>query len=271
MVSIIKPPTPAILALCDAIDRVIEAYLDACGQGKIKLGRFEAELEAYVLHKLIIRHAEAFVLMARHDLVLLPSANVVARAAFEAHLKIMWLLKPVDPYEQETRWVMHLRSAVEHWSKLAKAEHIDEDFRAKLIDQKNVVEAFATDIGKLLDKEGYTVPTKAVSLWDILKDLDQKYLYPAYIHFSAYSHTNYEAASLYRKNLGCGKELGEFIGPRDWAFAIEAVWKSLFVASRRVLALVEAPGGAFSQDALHSEFQLKLAALMSAKSGDDRK
>jgi hypothetical protein len=264
MISIIKPPTPEILALCDAIDRVVGAYLDAFGQGKIKLERFEAELEAYVLHKLIIRHAEAFVLMARHDLVFLPSANVVARAAFEAHLKIMWLLKPVDPYEQETRWVMHLISAVDHWSKLSKAEHIGEDFRAKLLERKNAVETFATNIGKLLDKEGYKVPNKAVTLWDILKDLDQKHLYPAYIHFSAYSHTNYEAASLYRKNLGCAKELGEFIEPKDWAFAIEAVWKSLFVASRRVLALVECPLGAFSQKTLNDEFQHKLLALTEA-------
>lgn len=261
METIIEPPTPEILDLCASIDNVIAGYLAAMGQGKVKLGRFEAEVEAYTLNKLIIRHAEACVLMARHDLVLLPSAHVTARAAFEAHLKIMWMLQPVDPYEQETRWVLHLKSAADHWQKLAKGEHFDAELRAQLLEQKNIVDGIATDIGNLLEKQGYAVPAKAVSLWDMLKDLDQKYLYPAYVQFSAYAHTNFEVASLYRKNLGCGKKLGEFIRPKDWAFPLEAVWKSLITASRRVVSLVEAPPNSFPVENLHSVFQRRLDSL----------
>ncbi len=261
MSSIIQAPTPEIVALCDIIDRTIEAYLAALGKGKTKLGRFEAETEAYCLLKLVIRHAEAFVLMARHDLVLLPAAQVAARSAFEAHLKILWMLKPVDPFEQEARWVLHVRSSSEHWAKLAKSESLAEEFRSDCLKQKDVFDSFSSQITQRLTQQGYAVPPKSVSLWDILKDLDQKHLYPFYIHLSAFAHTNYEAGSLYRKHLGTGKQLGEFITPAGWALPIEAVWKSLFVASRRVLELVEPPESAFPEGPLHEEFQRRLSDL----------
>lgn len=261
MSHIIQPPTPEIIALCDTIDRTIEAYLTTLGKGKTKLGRFEVEVEASCLQKLVIRHAEAFVLMARHDLVLLPAAQVSARSAFEAHLKILWMLKPVDPFEQEARWVLHVRSSSEHWAKLAKSESLAKEFRSDCVKQRDALDTFSSQITQLLTRQSYTVPAKAVSLWDILKDLDQKHLYPLYIYLSAFAHTNYEAGSLYRKHLGNGKELGEFITPADWALPIEAIWKSLFVTSRRVLELVEPPEGTFPEDLLHDEFQRRLRDL----------
>jgi hypothetical protein len=255
------PPPPEVSALCDSIDDLIKAYLRASEKGTVKLGRFEAEAEAYTLQKLIIRHAEAVVLMARHDLVYLPSAHVTSRAAFEAHVKMMWMLKPIDPFEQECRWVMHLKSASEHFTKLAKGESLDEAIRSQCLTQSRVVEGFAGEVTTLLSAQGYSVPAKPATVWDMLKELDLKHLYPAYVQLSAYTHSNFEAVSLYRKNLGCGKELGEFISPMAWAFPIETVWRSLFVTSRRVLALIEAPEQIFPSSDLAEDFELRLDAL----------
>lgn len=248
-------------ALCDSIEDLIKAYLRALKQGTVTLGRFEAELEAYTLQKLIIRHAEAVVLMARHDLVCLPSAHVISRAAFEAHVKMIWMLKPLDPFEQECRWVMHLKSASEHFTKLAKGESLDDAIRSQCLTQSRIVDSFGVEVTTLLSAKGYNVPTKPATVWDMLKELDLKHLYPAYVQLSAYTHSNFEAASLYRKNLGRGKELGEFISPMKWALPIEIVWKSLYVTSRRVLSLIEAPEEAFPSAALAKAFESRLDAL----------
>jgi hypothetical protein len=262
MASIQSAPTSEVLALCSCIDRVIEAYIDGREKGTTRLGKSEAEFEASTLHKLIIRHAEGVVLLARHDLVTLPSALVLARSAFEAHLKIIWLLKPTDPFEQEARWVQHLRSAAIHWGKVEQANHFPAEYREKAADQRKKIEGFASRFESALMSQGnYPVSSRQETLWDILKDLDQKYLYPAYIQLSAFAHSNFEAGSIYRKNLGVGKIPGEFIDAIDWVLPLEATWKSVFVSSRRVLALVEPPAGAFPENALVEEFEKSLAQL----------
>jgi hypothetical protein len=62
----------------EAIGRLIRAWA-----GCRPLGEYEADGEALNLLKLIIRHVESVVALASRDLVLLPSALVVARAACE--------------------------------------------------------------------------------------------------------------------------------------------------------------------------------------------
>ena len=79
---IIQRPTKEILALCDDADSLIERYLGCFRACLDKPGwrvgrcRFEAEAEAYTILKLLIRHLESVCQLARHDLVLLPSAIV---------------------------------------------------------------------------------------------------------------------------------------------------------------------------------------------------
>ena len=40
--------------------------------------------------------------------MLLPSANVLARAVFEITLRSEWLVQPDDHYDREVRWLVHL-------------------------------------------------------------------------------------------------------------------------------------------------------------------
>ena len=49
------------------IDELIKCYLSTCRHGRVRLGRFEAETEAHTLQKLVLRHSEAVILLARHD------------------------------------------------------------------------------------------------------------------------------------------------------------------------------------------------------------
>lgn len=266
MTEIQMPPPPAVAKLCDCVDKLIEAYSSGFERGKIRLGRYESEVEAYTLQKLVVRQAEATILMARHDLVLLPSAHVTARSCFETHIRIKWMLHPIDPYEREIRWVSHLRTGAEQWGKFERNPIVGDFWRSKFGKQKQALDNFAQEISDLLSKDGYPNPEKLPNLWEMLKELGQPELYMFYVWMSAFAHSNFEAATIYRKNLGCGKELGEFIDAKDWALPLEIVWKSLFESSRRILELVETPDDSFAAAPLAVEFQARLNELLDYRS-----
>ncbi len=259
--SIVQPPTKEVLALCDDSDLLIERYLASLDTIRGTIRRFEAETETYTIMKLLIRHLESVCQLARHDLVLLPSAIVVSRAVFEASVRARWMLHPVDPYEREVRWVLHLRSAIEHCSKLERSEHTPKDAAAAYGRRHETYARFDAAISKLLSERGYSLPKQAPKLWEMLKDIDGPHLYRFYILLSAYTHTNFEAGNLYRKNLGGSKELGEFITPEDWRLPLEVAWWSFFLIARDFLKWVEADMATFSADALLHDFESHLSEL----------
>lgn len=269
--SIVQPPTKEILGLCDHADLMIERYL-ACLRSKNSLsgmkragwGRFEAEMEIYTILKLLLRHLESVCQLARHDLVLLPSAVVVARAAFEAQVRARWILKPVDPYEREVRWVLYLRSASEHCEKLESNKYIPKQVGEAYSRRRSSYDKFDEDICRLLVERGYKIPKQSPNIWEMLKDIGHPEFYQIYILLSAYTHTNFEAGSLYRKNLGNGKELGEFITAKDWWLPLSVAWRSFYFVARDFLYWVEADLKTFKSDELEKEFERRLKQLLSA-------
>jgi hypothetical protein len=262
--SVVQPPTKEILGLCDHSDLLIERYLACLNAKPPNWGRFEAEVETYTILKLLLRHLESVCQLARHDLVLLPSAVVIARAAFEAQVRARWLLKPVDPYEREVRWVLHLRSASDHCEKLETNKHIPEQVAEIYRQRRSSYETFDADISRLLVERGYNIPKQAPNIWEMLKDIGKPELYQIYILLSAYTHTNFEAGSLYRKNLGGGKELGEFITAKDWWLPLSVAWRSFYVVACDFLYWVEADSKTFGAEDLSQAFESRLKQLHSA-------
>lgn len=259
------PPTPEVLAVCEVVDLVVERYLKTLGRRRLGLERFESEIEAYTMLKLMLRHAEGVLLLARHDLVLLPSALVTSRALFEASVRCRWMLKPIDPFEREVRWLAHFRSAEEQWSKLAKSKYILEEARAQAADSEAVYRRFGDGIADLLRKEGNLPLKNPPNLWEMLKELDEPHLYLRYILLSAYTHSNLEAGSLYRENLGSAKQYGEFISGRDWHLPLEVSFKSFFTAARSFLEAVDADVAFFDSADLAAKGDVLLNALNSSK------
>ncbi len=262
--TIVQPPTKEILALCDDSDLLIERYLACVGTIRRTIRRFEAETEVYTIMKLLIRHLESVCQLARHDLVQLPSAVVLSRAAFEASVRARWMLRPVDPYEREVRWVLHLRSATEHYAKLERSTCIPKETAAAYGLRRQSYEEFGADISKLLCERGYSLPKQAPNIWEMVKDIGEPNLYHFYILLSAYTHTNFEAGNLYRKNLGNAKELGEFITPKDWQLPLEVAWRSFFVIAHDFLYWVEADMATFSSKTLRPGFESHLSQLNAA-------
>ena len=107
MSNIVLPPTPTILQVASLIQRTISQFLLAC-RTVPPLGKFESEVEAMNLFALVVRNIEAITELAKVDLVLAPSANVLARAVFEIAVKAAWMVTPDDPFEREVRWLAHL-------------------------------------------------------------------------------------------------------------------------------------------------------------------
>ncbi|MBI4325111.1 MAG: hypothetical protein HY674_07585 [Chloroflexi bacterium] len=259
---IILEPTKETRALCDDTRRLIRAYLNA--KFPQPIGRFEAELEAYTILKLMIRHAEAVVELASNDLVLLPAATVLARAGFEASIRVRWMLRPVDPYEREVRWLLHFRTAIAHCAKLAQNSHLPAESKKGYAARRDKYNEFGKDIERLLLERGYSTPAKAPNVWEMLKDLNDPQHYVFYILLSAYTHSTFEAGNLYRQNLGCGKKLGEFISPASWLRPFEVTWKSFFLTARDFLYWIGADASAFESAAWPSTFEAHLNELRNA-------
>src|SRR5438552_2047031 len=112
------PPSGAILEVAYRLEQGVRRFLRA-RDTLPKLGKYESHLEALNLFYVVIRHIDAIYTLAKRDLVLLPSAFVLGRAAFESTIKVLWMLKPNKVFEREARWLAHLSSEEKYYFKLA--------------------------------------------------------------------------------------------------------------------------------------------------------
>ncbi|MBE2282717.1 MAG: hypothetical protein IAE77_04565 [Prosthecobacter sp.] len=260
----IQPPSDEVRAVCDHCDRLIEAYLAELTTRPNSIGRYESEVEFFTLMKLMLRHFESLTVLARDDLVLAPSGNLIARTIFETSVRARWMFVPLDPYEREVRWVLFLRSGTTHAKKLAESTHIPKALISAYDSRKSAYDGFDADICELLAKMDYQIPKQAPNVWEMLKELKEPYLYSFYVLLSAYAHSNFEAASLYKRGLGGAKKLGEFTCVADWLLPFDVAWKSFFLAARDFLAQIEADVARFEQAADLRGFERKLTQLTKA-------
>lgn len=228
------------------------------------IGRYESEVEFFTLMKLMLRHLESLTVLAREDLVLAPSAQLIARTIFETSVRARWMFVPIDPYEREVRWVLFLRSGTTHARKLAESQHTPESLAAAYESRRSSYAGFDKDICELLVKMDYSIPKQAPNMWEMLKELKEPYLYNFYVLLSAYAHSNFEAASLYKLGLGGAKEIGEFTSVDDWVLPFDVAWKSFFLAARDFLAQIEADVPEFERAADAKGFERKLKELTKA-------
>src|SRR5437667_407082 len=97
---IVMPPPQTIFAIAALFDSAIARFIVASASTP-PLGRFESEVESKKLLILVIRNIESLLVIAKTDLVLLPSAYVLARAVLEIGVKAAWIVEPEDPFQRE--------------------------------------------------------------------------------------------------------------------------------------------------------------------------
>lgn len=251
------PPTLAIQSAAKLLDQAVGRLLKALS-GCDQIGRYEADVESFNLLRLIIRHVESVVALALRDLVLLPSAMVVARAGYEATIKLLWMAAPDEPFEREVRWLAHLQSEEDYYMKmashLAKAGYGDAEQKIA-----ETIRHFRNDVTAKLPP-GYAPLKQLPSLYQMLESLGEERKYLPYIIGCQYVHGTHKATGIYRKNLGIEKVLGEHIVPRDWWPCLSMSWFSLHASGERLL--MRADGNA--ADFLSIDFGVKVQAAIDA-------
>ena len=227
------PPTPGILRMADLIEQAVGRFLEA--RDTIPpLGKFESDVEALLLFNLVIRDTEAILTLARTDLVLLPSANVLARAVFEIALKAAWIVQPDDPFDREVRWLAHLAEE-ERLHKAASESVAKSGGNPAMFKQRHAeIRDFRTGVARALPA-GYSELPGNPGVEGMLENLGQKQMYFLYRVLAQYVHGGHASTWLYRKGLGTLKQGGEFISPKEWHTPLNTAWKNLQVFGETIL------------------------------------
>jgi len=233
MSNILKPPTPEILRIADSVERAIGRFLGACDTIP-PLGRYESDWEAVLLFNLVIRDIEAILTLARTDLVLLPAADVLARAVFEIALKAAWMIQPDDPFDREVRWLAHLAEE-ERLHKVVSESVTKFGGDPAMFKQRHAeIKEFRTGVARVLPA-GYSELPGNPGVEQMLESLGQKQTYSLYRLLAQYVHGGHASTRLYRRGYGSLKQGGEFISPADWQAPLHMAWKNLQVFGGSIL------------------------------------
>ncbi len=233
MSNVVIPPTAEILHIVDSVERAIGQFLGA-RETIPPLGKFESDVEALLLFNLVIRDIEAILTLARTDLVLLPSANVLARAVFEIALKAAWIVQPDDPFDREVRWLSHLAEEERLHKAVSESVAKSGGNPAAFKQRHAEIRDFRTGVARALPA-GYSELPGNPGVEGMLANLGQKQLYSLYRVLAQYVHGGHASTWLYRTGLGTLKQGGEFISPTDWHPPLYVAWKNLQVFGESIL------------------------------------
>jgi hypothetical protein len=214
MSAIQMPSTPAVGRVTSLLESTIQKFLDARTTIP-SMGRFESDDEAHLLIGLLIRHVEGVISLARHDLVLLPPAMAVARAAFETSVRVLWMLDPEDPFERQVRWLVGLEEYERYYDNLAKEYDKLGVESADTRGLHRLIQDFRLNVQQVLPSE-YKLLPGLPNYRQILDAIGHVNGYAWYIVASNHTHPTQVATSLYRRDFGASKEFGEFIQASDW-------------------------------------------------------
>ena len=187
-------PSNSILRVCDALDDTIERFLQRTA--RLVTGRYEADVEARLIFILGIRHVEGVIALARRDLVLLPAAYHLARAAFECCVRAAWLVNEENPMKREARWVAHLDgeiSAIRRSSdRLGSAGTNVDQARAR----GRQLKQFRDNLARALQDRGVPLLKQIPNFEQMLSSIAGDHLYSIYIEASQYTHGGHAATWL---------------------------------------------------------------------------
>jgi len=229
-----KPIIDAADLIYESIGRYLECVRSLSEHARRQAPRYESNVEAWVLFRQVIRHIEATTELAKLDLVLLPSALVLARATFEATARILWILHPDEVFEREARYLAHLKKEEEFWDRVATTWAEFHQSGKVQLEQCESLRQFRIGVENLLPK--HIQRCKAVpNLKNLLGEIGEKEKYLNYSRLSQFSHGTHAAGKLYRKNLGNSKKIGEFISPELWVEPLECAWWCLAKGGSKIL------------------------------------
>jgi hypothetical protein len=241
-------PVGPLVEAGDALDRAVVVVLKTLAERADR--GYESESEARLAVLLIVRHVEGVAMLARSGVPMFPAAMTLARAAYEAGLRTLWLLDPDDPFEREGRWLTHLSDSERYYQSIADAlSRVGEDEGARRV--RDVVDAhreFRLGVeGRL--PAGIGAPLQRLpSLKDIVTELGREERYLVYRMASQYAHATHVGTGLYRRNLGVYVTLGEYIHAGMWRTPLQLSWFALEAPAARLVECLGGNARAFTEE-----------------------
>lgn len=266
--SIAIPPSDDICRLADIIDQFVAESLAATRSPNRLLGKYESQSEAGALWLAIVRHTESVAMLGRTDLAHYPSAAACARAAFEAHALMRWLIHPSEPMDQEVRWVQHVRDSIRNMRSIDGIPNIPDQLKLTAKRRANELEHRADAIAGLLAEKGIAgLENKFPKFRHMLKSIGLEHLYLYYKVLCAPTHSTHEGLSIYRRGFGTGAQWGEYIQQSTWHLPFEVAWKSLWHSTESLLQLLDSSARMADMKALDDGF---LSTLGRIRNGGER-
>ena len=177
--------------------------------------------------ELLLRNVEATVELARRDLALLPGGYLTSRAAWEAAVKVQWLLAPDDTFDREGRWVAMIGEGI------ADAHHNREWLEqlgkdaSSARNREIALRGLRDGVSVLLHDRGVATVERLPNLEQICRAVGVGDKYGVYRHASQYTHSTWVATELYQHNLGIDRLIGEFIDVHYWQTPLGLCWQSV--------------------------------------------
>lgn len=253
MENIVLKPTSDINKICDLLENWIHAFLIARNTIP-SLGEYEAPIESLNLMYLMIRNVESIIIMARHDLVILPSAMHLTRSVFEMAIKTLWMLAPSDEFEREVRWLAQLHTEEKYFDRFAQRMSKIGIDNTDVIKTRDVISKFRLDVTGVLPKP-YKTLSEIPNLADMMKDIHEEQKYFTYMLLSQYSHGTHVATGIYRRGLGTEKVFGEYITPKDWGIVFSVCWYCLARTGERIFEILGGDTKTFINNNFFQEIQ----------------
>jgi hypothetical protein len=233
---IISPPTDEVKKCCDLLDCFIHNILKARETFPF-LGQYEAPLESLNLMYLMIRNIDSIILLARYDLVLLPSAMQLTRNVFEMAMNVLWMLAPKEEFEREVRWLAQLYTEEEYYDKFSRHLRCINQDDSLAIKHRDFISTFRKEVTNVLPKPHEPLH-RMPNLADRMKAINEQQKYGTYMLLSQYSHGTHIATGTYRRGLGNNKEFGEYITPKDWGLVFSICWYCLARTGERIFEVL---------------------------------
>lgn len=221
-----EPPTAGMLGVCDALDATIIQYLGEVS--KLRVGTYEADVEALLMFKLGVRQVQGVLVLARQSIALVPAAFHLARAAFECCARAAWLVNEDKPLLREARFIAHLNgeiSALKRSSDRLAIHGVDVQLpRARAA----TLEEFSKGLSEKLHERGFTSVAQLPNFEQLVTSIGGNHLYATYIEASQYSHGGHAATWLYRRSgLGTGKQIEDSVSCWHWVTPLRMCWLAL--------------------------------------------
>jgi hypothetical protein len=195
-------------------------------------------IECFLLMTFVLRHVQAVNVLARRDMALLPSAIALARAAFEASIRIRWTLQPDEPMERDARWLAQFRDRANQWSKLTqRVRELGVDV-TPLVQYEQLLARGYEKLELLFNTESqrkYDIPARRPDMVSMLHSLGERDSYVRYMLASDYAHASQIATQIYKDASVPITNYGEFIKPEHWVFCLRLSWHSFYKAGYRWL------------------------------------